>query len=420
MSWTNLPADDSTDWSSVEFLNQFVDAYNERYLSLRQVVSSEWLATRYFFSPHGLLPQIKESDDIARSEPFSSALKPTVHSLQLWVHRIWSASVDPSSLWYTPGQPTGPVDTSGLGGVFGFVLDPLSFTRVPSSRNWTRKYPREIDNLSDSGQAGWRARYLNTAAKNRADIYEHDGTGWVLSEDQITKPDTIEVVGPEERLKPGDYIGPWIFNEMWERLKEATHFMGGFNHESTPWAISQNESAGSTAWSWPTMLGASAAQAEAQADWPTPDLGWPPEFYAGGYVRFDTPAVYSFYGTTNGNDNNYRAGLYSNVITYTPPALNVAGAPAPPRVFDVFAFPYTSDPPSPNLGTFYPGLFSGHGWGLAEDHVTPVGLGISSQVTIGNNAQPSFVASPLPRRGLVGDGFVTSVAVVVRPTYEFQ
>ncbi len=41
--------------------------------------------------------------------------------------------------------------------------------------------------------------------------YEHDGTGWVLSADQTSPPDLVTSYGP---AKPGDYMGPWIWNEM--------------------------------------------------------------------------------------------------------------------------------------------------------------------------------------------------------------
>ncbi|MGB0767733.1 MAG: hypothetical protein ACPGYV_08475, partial [Phycisphaeraceae bacterium] len=70
MSWTNLPADQATDWSHIDFLNQFVDAYNERYLSLRQVYSSARLSLIWEVD-HGLFPHFEVGDDITFTESFN-------------------------------------------------------------------------------------------------------------------------------------------------------------------------------------------------------------------------------------------------------------------------------------------------------------------------------------------------------------
>jgi len=42
-------------------------------------------------------------------------------------------------------------------------------------------------------------------------VYEHDGSGWALAEDQDAGPDLITTYG---HAQAGDYVGPWIWNEL--------------------------------------------------------------------------------------------------------------------------------------------------------------------------------------------------------------
>ncbi|HUT92091.1 MAG TPA: hypothetical protein VMY37_21535 [Thermoguttaceae bacterium] len=42
-------------------------------------------------------------------------------------------------------------------------------------------------------------------------IYEHDGSGWVEAEDQDAPPDLVTDYG---QAAHGDYVGPWLFNEL--------------------------------------------------------------------------------------------------------------------------------------------------------------------------------------------------------------
>lgn len=92
---------------------------------------------------------------------------------------------------------------------------------------FTRKYSREIGYANDTGAAGQVARcwYANGGLKAGA-IYRHNGTTWVLHEDQTTPPDIITDYGFINATSSsggnigGDYIGPWIFEEMRAVLKK--------------------------------------------------------------------------------------------------------------------------------------------------------------------------------------------------------
>jgi hypothetical protein len=53
-------------------------------------------------------------------------------------------------------------------------------------------------------------------------VVEHDGNVWHLAEDQTQQPDLLTANG---RARHGDYVGPWVFNELAEflnRLRAVT------------------------------------------------------------------------------------------------------------------------------------------------------------------------------------------------------
>ncbi len=92
--------------------------------------------------------------------------------------------------------------------------------------HFTRKYPREIGYVNDTGAAGNVARcWYGYGGLVAGAIYRHDGTKWILHEDQTTPPDVITAYGVINANSSsggnigGDYIGPWIFEEMRAVLK---------------------------------------------------------------------------------------------------------------------------------------------------------------------------------------------------------
>ncbi len=48
-------------------------------------------------------------------------------------------------------------------------------------------------------------------------IYEHNGAAWVKAEDQEPAPDLLTLCGKAEH---GDYVGPWLFNELQAALQQ--------------------------------------------------------------------------------------------------------------------------------------------------------------------------------------------------------
>ncbi len=95
-----------------------------------------------------------------------------------------------------------------------------------SQSHFTRKYPREIGYANDTGVVGNVARcWYAYGGLVAGAIYRHDGAKWVLHEDQTTPPDVITAYGFINATTSsggnvgGDYIGPWIFEEMRAVLK---------------------------------------------------------------------------------------------------------------------------------------------------------------------------------------------------------
>ena len=75
---------------------------------------------------------------------------------------------------------------------------------IPSD-GFTRKYPREISSLSESGSDGWSARYTGDGL-----VYVYSDGTWGM-QSNVTSPDLVTAYGYESR---GDYIGPWLYNEL--------------------------------------------------------------------------------------------------------------------------------------------------------------------------------------------------------------
>lgn len=128
----------------------------------------------------------------------------------------------------------------------GQWLPQLSFKHPnwPGEKGLTRKRWRWVTSLSSPGEAGERGRLLHrgfliteglwqrhdanypaqeaTPADEQEftrQYVEHDGTSWVISEDQDSPADEITLYGV---IRPGDRAGPWIVNEIRDALKLLT------------------------------------------------------------------------------------------------------------------------------------------------------------------------------------------------------
>ncbi|MEM1207754.1 MAG: hypothetical protein AAGI54_00675 [Planctomycetota bacterium] len=185
MSWTNLPANQATDWSQVDFLRQFALAINERL---------PWLSN----GPAAL--------SINNGQEAITFLQ----SCQSRLEAVVGAFVSPTVSASIAGS-----DTT----IYSQLLDyPIQEWRTDAglpADGFTRKYPREIESLVEGGSAGQRARSTSDGK-----IYEHNGAGWILSLDQSAAPDTLIGYG---NMGLGDYIGPWIFNELQAGIRQLSH-----------------------------------------------------------------------------------------------------------------------------------------------------------------------------------------------------
>jgi hypothetical protein len=208
MTWSSLPADQNTDWSHQDFYNQFVRAVRER--------------DELFLTNASTLQDVEPGDDVQGIADVWS-----IRQLQLKIASLSTRFLDinlvnlvvagESRLVGNTAAPKnyGSVftDDQGLpatgGGPFnpvGSINSVFKVAGLPSEVGFSRKYPREITNATASGTQGHRA-------KSKADhaIYVYDAGEWQLAQDPELGPDVIDAVGP---MQPGDYIGPWVWNEM--------------------------------------------------------------------------------------------------------------------------------------------------------------------------------------------------------------
>lgn len=205
MSWTGLPATQTTDWSQVDYFNQFVDAIVER----------ESAATPYNESilPLAESARVVAGDDVGKTTAFQ--VPGSIFNLQRGLERAAGIHVfedgidDMASDAGAPHAPGLLSDVARLATEVGNAIP--ADTTVSFPNIFTRKWPREIATTGDAGESGWRARHQSDAA-----FYEHDGTAWSLAADQATPADTLEGRG---YIVAGDYIGPWIWNELWAVAK---------------------------------------------------------------------------------------------------------------------------------------------------------------------------------------------------------
>ena len=200
--WINLPADETTDWTQVDFLNQFVDAYNERYNLIMGVGGfPNFLTisggTAIVETLNGVF---SEGDDVAHINPPVS--QTSIREIQTRLETLAYYFGKPSLF------PVGGTDYIDYLTPFAGLYDLPDWRAeagIPTG-GYTRKYPREIATTADPGSSGQRARHEVSGY-----MYDYTGGAWVLSSDQGSPADTVTDTG---LMDAGDYIGPWIFNEL--------------------------------------------------------------------------------------------------------------------------------------------------------------------------------------------------------------
>ena len=214
MAWNhNYPIGAGFDWSSVDFLNELILAHNERIHAIASISRLDF---------------VRAGDDVQDA-------RGTLYNLQ-WRAEALSENFIPESIFNTLDQYSFADNV-----IYGYTSDPDDNDRVyvfddMSVDGWTRKHPRYIDATDDGGNDGERA-YLNLGTdadpSSAKTVYEYDGDSstWLVSDDQLTAPDTVTETG---RIEVGDYIGPWIFNEIREMLRLMKYVIEGRTDLNNP------------------------------------------------------------------------------------------------------------------------------------------------------------------------------------------
>ena len=221
MPWQDLPADADTPIASVDFINQFVEAYNQRLQAGLGGTRFSYYGTNYRFAkPYqpigpgvGIVfgdpaPEGQDHDDYGQDpdqKPWSIA------SLQADLELICGTFCNPGS-----GLPAGDPDLP-----LPYTVETWRAAAGIPAAGFTRKFPKEVDHVtgvrfSPSGggvfgdhhhwspSAGDRARSTVDAR-----VYRFDGQAWQPAPG--SDPDLVEATG---LLRFGDALGPWIFNEL--------------------------------------------------------------------------------------------------------------------------------------------------------------------------------------------------------------
>lgn len=194
MAWNGLPAADGTAWSTLVFFGQFVRAVRERNLAVLQTYS-------------GAPPEPAAGDNCQSS---SSATGIGIPRLQQRTEQLVPRFVDVDAF------PDGPADVAisvlaeePYNGEVTFDVARWRAAAGMNAAGFTRRFPRHIDNLSDTGTFGQRA-FLGSEFESKIK-YEHDGAAWKVATDQGSAVDVMTDYGIAQN---GDYVGPWLFNEL--------------------------------------------------------------------------------------------------------------------------------------------------------------------------------------------------------------
>lgn len=208
MAWTDMPLTAGDGWSAVAFFNQFFNAVRER-------VDVAGLAGNY--PSANFRVDVASGDDIqdhAIYEEMQDALEAAcVRFIRFSTFDI--SDVDPTVDVYEVSRQA---DANGWFYTWANVLVDAGL----NASGWERRYPREISTLADAGTNGERARYTVDAQ-----FYDRTGGAWVLSADQGTPADVITAYG---QMQEGDYIGPWIFNELQDVCDVLRYRLAAVNH----------------------------------------------------------------------------------------------------------------------------------------------------------------------------------------------
>jgi hypothetical protein len=220
-TWT-MTIDQSTDWSHKDFVDMFVQKIALRWAVLRDV---------------GTMPaSVAAGDDVQSANdghwPAVGPTWPTTSPVEWSWRRMQKAvAIDLAPSYYSPDALTFPVDT---GGAEPFTYLSTTYTydiasiAVDANLNGThndhfrRKKPRQISSTAATADTdantvadGMVAELATNGLK-----YKRISGAWVR--DESLPFDTLDSANPggggsycaPGYMAPGDYLGPWIFNEL--------------------------------------------------------------------------------------------------------------------------------------------------------------------------------------------------------------
>lgn len=260
-NWNDI-FDETTDWTAVEFLGMFWDAYIERIEALtgnrRGGTHNATTGIPEFFTGvcvdsseqelpgtmhgnplavvAGIYPaKVADSVEYSGEYPFDYVfairiLQNLARTLQpqrfaACQHTVWQwAKDEDEEAWPEPWTWSELAAAAGL-----------------NSAGFTRKYPREIG--VGVAADGDKARAVSTGGGLKAgEVYKRVAGAWVMVDPAVedARPDTLTAYG---YIEPGDYIGPWIWNEIRDvynhlrwTVDTQTFLYGGYSWQtSTHW-----------------------------------------------------------------------------------------------------------------------------------------------------------------------------------------
>lgn len=223
--WSDLPATWATEWQRVAFVNQFVEAVNER---LAEVYRSQFLPSSLDFSVEGngslsgsfaALPAFTplgegdalnvsgyaslpgQSVDGADDIPSPGAFR--IGAMQRLLEIFCEGYADPSR-----GPAAG--QTQALAGNYTRATWRAA-AGLPAA-GFTRRLPREVDEatgqVATPGVAWTPAAGMVARSTRSGSFVRYDGSAWVAD---AGPADVVEAHG---YFSDGDIVGPWLWNEL--------------------------------------------------------------------------------------------------------------------------------------------------------------------------------------------------------------
>jgi len=198
-----------TDWGVLSILNQFVTAYNEHMFAAK---APGWVGVDDFVA----------GDDIQRAE-FWGGMQGHIEA------------ITPEFVNHTTSA--GAFD--GLSAIPMWTWSDLKTSLSMDSGGWTRKFPLELDALTDATYTATGAPAIADGHKARchADglIYERVSGAW----EESSMPTTVGTA--YGTMEVGDYIGEWIFNEIqaaFDALRWTKYRLFSYDAETEAWDAS--------------------------------------------------------------------------------------------------------------------------------------------------------------------------------------